>query len=205
MNPQLLENPTFLRYYEKWQVNPSSVVFVAIGEIFRNYRMFDDAIRVLEEGLKKHPDLISARISLARAYLDKKEISAARKHAIAALERSPNNSDAKLLLDKTRENKSHEVVTELKVFPNTGYSASDEFDDEITEEMPISETRLSEDCVPANEVSQPTPTKMKAWQTLTMARIYASQGHVDEAKKIYSEILKKDPENKTVIDEMNGL
>jgi len=46
MRPELIEDPVFLRYYEKWQKEPSSVVFAAISEIFRTHNMLDEAVQV---------------------------------------------------------------------------------------------------------------------------------------------------------------
>ncbi len=40
-----------------------------------------------------------------------------------------------------------------------------------------------------------SPPKSGAWETLTMAKIFAAQGHVDKARHVYEVILKREPEN----------
>lgn len=34
------------------------------------------------------------------------------------------------------------------------------------------------------------------WHTVTMARIYAAQGHIEKAREVYNSVLKRDPNNK---------
>lgn len=46
------------------------------------------------------------------------------------------------------------------------------------------------------EVKEPKPSSVPSeWQTVTMARIFADQGHVERAREIYYSILERDPQN----------
>lgn len=45
------------------------------------------------------------------------------------------------------------------------------------------------------EAGMPKPAMPSEWQTVTMAQIYAEQGHADRAREIYYSILEKDPQN----------
>jgi tetratricopeptide (TPR) repeat protein len=44
-----------------------------------------------------------------------------------------------------------------------------------------------------------------AWQTVTMARIYHSQGHEQKAREIYHAILERDPSNEAARDGLDSL
>lgn len=46
------------------------------------------------------------------------------------------------------------------------------------------------------------PPKKSSWETVTMAKIFADQGHVDQAKQVYQTILERDPSNE---EALNGL
>lgn len=78
MHPELLNNTIFLRYYDRWQKDPTSVVFSAIAEYFIAYRMLDEAIAICHEGLRANPGLVMGRLSLAKAYYKKKEYAKAQ-------------------------------------------------------------------------------------------------------------------------------
>lgn len=45
------------------------------------------------------------------------------------------------------------------------------------------------------QISLPKPSMPSEWQTVTMAQIYAQQGHIDRAREIYYSILERDPQN----------
>lgn len=94
MHPELLNNSLFLRYYNQWQQDPTSIVFAPIAEYFLSYGLTDDAIRVCLAGLHHHPDLVSGRLSLAKAYLRKKEFSKAKNELRRVLNLVPNQSKA---------------------------------------------------------------------------------------------------------------
>lgn len=190
MRPELIENPTFLRYYEKWQRDPSSIVFAAIAEIFRSYGMFDEAIKIAETGLAYHPNLVSGRIALAKAYLAKKDTERAHSQARFVLEQVADNEEAKKILGMSEWNKESglaDAAANIDKFVK-------EFEDDITEDMPLSEVddtiELSPEAVEGESVID-----SPAWHTVTMAQLFASQGHVERARRIYKTILERDPSN----------
>lgn len=172
MRPELIENPVFLRYYEKWQKDPTSVVFAAISEIFRTHGMIDQAIEIALAGLKHHPNLVSGRLALARAYLARGEAETARKEALLVLNDVPDNEDAKAIAQ----------FPDNFILPTTVVEG-----EEITEETALPPIEDEIDGTPASN--------NKAWHTITMARIFKSQGYLAKAKEIYEAILKRDPDH----------
>lgn len=196
MKPELTENTTFQRYYEKWQKDPTSVVFAAISEIFRNNNMVDDAIKIAKEGLKYHPNLVSGRLALAKAYLAVGDKILATEQAKLVLQSVPENLEAKKICEETLK---HETISQMI----EEYSNPDE---EITEDMPIelandNEEDEAEEMVADSGVASANP----AWHTLTMARILKSQGHIDQARYVYQRILEREPDNSAVKEELESL
>ena len=55
------------------------------------------------------------------------------------------------------------------------------------------------DDLPQISVEKPpevgTPPMPAEWQTVTMAKIYAGQGHMEKAREIYQAILEREPNN----------
>lgn len=167
MHPDLLNNDLFLRYYKQWQDDPQSIVFAPIAEYFLNYGLVDDAQKVCREGLKKHPYLVSGRIVMAKVLLKRGNWEEAEDEIRAVLAVSPENPNARAILGEISALRNREETR---------------IEDRDTEKVYLS----------ADEVSAGMPS---SWNTLTMANIYASQGHFERARNIYRSILDADPTN----------
>lgn len=190
MHPELLNNSLFLRYYNQWQQDPTSIVFAPIAEYFLSYGLTDDAIRVCLAGLHHHPDLVSGRLSLAKAYLRKKEFTKAKGELQRVLNLVPNQSKALELFGqisgeapKGARHLFEEQREEGRGFNQVG---------SLTEELSCSKRSQA-------------PLETTRWQTITMAKIYTAQGHRDQARQVYQAILAKDPQNQEAIQGLKQL
>lgn len=150
MRAELLNNSLFLRYYNQWCKQPSSMVFASLAEFFLIYDMIEESIKVCREGLKHNPNSVSGKLVLAKAYM-----------------RQGNLDDA-----------DEELRKILSVLPS--HTKAQEL------RMEIDMLRQGEKLVYGD---------LPAWQTVTMAKIYSSQGHDDKAREIYEAILSRDPTN----------
>lgn len=172
MHPELLNNSLFLRYYEQWQRDPTSIVFAPIAEFFLRYGMIDEARLICREGLKRHPDLVSGRIVMAKVHLKRGNWEEAEDELRAVMAIVPTNSTAQAIMEEIaalREREGGEGAVH----------AGRAFAPLVVEPLPAK-----------------TPLEVKpSWQTATMAAIFASQGHVEQARDIYESILQADPEN----------
>lgn len=182
MHPKLLENSTFLQYYSMWQSNPSSIVFVPIAEFFILYGMYDEAVNICKTGLYYHPNSVSGRIAMAKAFLANNDLESAREHACHALLTKTDNVDAKNILDEIK--KRHK---------DTSITAPREKVEE-TEAKNIPTVVLTQQKV-AQETQKAIVKFQKSFNTITMAHIYLNQGHYDKAKRIFEDILNREPEN----------
>ena len=153
MHPELLSNSLFLRYYNQWQQDPTSVVFAPIAEYLLHYGLLAEAVKVCLEGLRHHPDLVSGRLSLAKAYLRQKEFPKARQELRRVLDLVPNQEKALELMEQI----------------------------------------------------QPSESRPSNWETITMAKIYAAQGHIDQAREVFRAILNKDPHNQEALQGLQNL
>ncbi|HUI93254.1 MAG TPA: tetratricopeptide repeat protein [Chitinivibrionales bacterium] len=68
----------------KLSQSPSSLVFSRLADRYRKNGEFEQAISVCEEGLKSHPDSVTARVILGRCYLEQEK----HQEAIAELTRA---------------------------------------------------------------------------------------------------------------------
>jgi Tfp pilus assembly protein PilF len=174
MHPELLNNAAFLRYYESWQNDPRSLVFAPIAEFYCQYKLYADARRICEAGVKANPQSVLAHYTLARTYILTREWHAARHEAQWVLARVPDHEGAVEVLKKVEQAQTTR--------PAEAYFA------------PVTVRAKSPEKVktasPKNEKRTRAP-----WQTITMAKIYAQQGHFVKARTIYKTILSVDPAN----------
>lgn len=76
-----------LSYYRLlFKNHPRKKYFVPLAEIYRSLECFDEAIQVLKEGLKYHPEYIIARALLAQTYFQMGYFAQANHEAHKAIE-----------------------------------------------------------------------------------------------------------------------
>lgn len=102
MHPDLLDHPLFLRYYQRWQQDPSSILFAPIAELLLTFDRVDDALRVCREGLRLHPELVTGRIAMAKIHLRRGNWEEAEEELRAALAIAPANPKAHALMEEVR-------------------------------------------------------------------------------------------------------
>ncbi|MCT4642572.1 MAG: hypothetical protein N4A33_09790 [Bacteriovoracaceae bacterium] len=62
-----------VKYKYLYEKNPRSKVFAPLAQIYRKLGMVDEALSILREGIKFHPDYVYAYITLGQLYLDSRE------------------------------------------------------------------------------------------------------------------------------------
>ena len=172
MHPELLNNSLFLRYYNQWRDDPQSVVFVPIAEYYLHYNLSEEAVKICVEGLRGHPQLVTGRMALAKAYVRLGRLDRAREQLTQILHWVSGHQGALQLLR--------------------------EIDHQATNNEPDSANQepSTKNQVPSTEVD---------WQTVTMARILASQGHLAQARDMYEQIVLREPHNETAKIELARL
>ena len=166
MHPELLNNSLFLRYYKQWQDDPDSIVFAPIAEYFLMYGLVDPALKVCREGIKRHPNLVSGRIVMARVHLKRGNWDEAENELRHALSIVSDNGTARRMMDE---------IDDLR---------------RAERERAKAEPRVQTLAAEASEI-----TRDPSWETVTMAGVLANQGHDERAREIYLSILDGDPAN----------
>ncbi len=82
---------------KRFESDPTGPAFVSVADILRKRAYLDEAIVVLEEGLRKFPQFHSARAALARDYFHKGLMHEALRELDSVLARSPDNLMAQRL------------------------------------------------------------------------------------------------------------
>ena len=96
-------NPRIDELRKKLDKEPGSRLFAQLAEELRKDGDFEDAIRVAREGLQKHSNYPSARMTLGRALFDTGDWAAARAEFEQVLKGAPDNILASRLLAESLE------------------------------------------------------------------------------------------------------
>lgn len=186
MHPELLNNPTFVRYYETLQQNPGSLVFAPLVDFLCQYKLFAEARKVCESGVKHNPQSVLAHYCLAKVYIYTREWHSARHEAQWVLARISDHEGALAVLQKVEH--SQVPAQQITVKPERIAAA--------IEASGGSVSPAADQGTPKKRFQKPaTSKKQPAWQTVTMAKIYAQQGHYFKARTIFKTILSRDPQN----------
>lgn len=86
------------KYLSAYAKDPKSRVFAALAEAYRRAGMKEEAIKVAEEGLRFHPNLPSALVTLGRAYFEAGDPIKARPLLERVAQQSPDNLAAQRAL-----------------------------------------------------------------------------------------------------------
>jgi tetratricopeptide (TPR) repeat protein len=96
-------NPRIDELRKRLEKEPGSRLFAQLGEELRKEGDLEGAVRICREGLPKHPNYPSARMTLGRALFDMGELAGARDEFAAVLKGAPDNILASRLLAEAHE------------------------------------------------------------------------------------------------------
>ena len=98
-----MANPRIDELRKRLEKEPGSRLFAQLAEELRKEGELAEAVRLCREGLQKHPNYPSARMTLGRALFDQGELAGARDELGAVLKGAPDNILASRLLAEALE------------------------------------------------------------------------------------------------------
>ncbi len=87
-------SPRIEELQKKLDKDPDSKIFLPLAEEYRKSGMLEEAITICQEGLEKHPNYVSARVVLGRAYMDLKRTIEAQAEFEEVISKIPDNLKA---------------------------------------------------------------------------------------------------------------
>lgn len=84
-------SPEIVKLMDKITQNPTSRLFVPLAEEYLKADMVEEAIIVLAEGIKNHPNYVAARVMLGKIYLQKNQIPEAQNEFEQVITVNPEN------------------------------------------------------------------------------------------------------------------
>jgi FimV-like protein len=186
------------KYTEQLAQDPKSRAFVPLSDAYRQCGRCEEAIAVAKEGLSHHPTYVSGKISLARAYFENGDIDLAFGLLEEVLETSPDNLLANRIFAEVSFHKKSYAQAKTALERVLSLEPNDQRCKGLLERIVKAEAAPEPSFVPtpqpmATVASETSPSVNSA----TLAELYRSQGHLDDALKVYLELMAKDPHNET--------
>ncbi len=220
----LTDHPDLEKLFEKLDKEPGSLVFAPLADSCRKAGRLEEALEICVKGVSEHPDYTSGHVVLGKCYYDNSEIAKASETFQKVLNLDENNLVALKYLGMILAEEGNELAamehfrhilaldpenTEIRMkleslqgstMEPEGSNGGDE-DEEVVqlESMPDEDFEgktisLGDDRETSDEIA-----------TLTLADIYASQGYIEKAKKIYENVLKNKPNNSLAKEKLAAL
>ncbi len=88
------EHPRLLELRRRVQADPASIAFAQLAEECRRQGSYDEAVGICRAGLARHPDYLSARVTLGRALIELGRLDEARVELDLVVATAPDNLPA---------------------------------------------------------------------------------------------------------------
>lgn len=174
---------------------------------------FGKAIEVLQQGLKKFPKMVSARVLLGEIYWTSGDASLARMELEQVIKTTPDNFAAhrKLALiyrdvgDKHAAAKACEAVLQANPKDREMKNLLEEILGEPAGGKPKEEAKVAPSKKAKGKDAPPAPADEESALVMegskeetdseTLAELYIKQGHRDKGLEVYRRLVEKDPDN----------
>jgi tetratricopeptide (TPR) repeat protein len=209
-------NPELEALFERYRTAPASYVFAPLADACRKAGMLEEAVEICAAGVAKHPRYPSGYVVQGKCYFDQRNFAAAEKAFRTVLELDENNLVAlkylgvimvgrgdreqateyfqHILALDPEDREIRRILSELEETVHVGAApsaAAPPVEEEDFEGEPI---MLGDEGEQSDELA-----------TTTLADIYAAQGYLDKALRIYREVLKKQPDNDEIQRKIQSL
>ena len=215
------------RLKERVDRDPESKLFVPLAEEYKKAGMLEEAIDVLLKGLERHPNYMSARVSLGKIYLEKGMFNEAGQEFKKVVSLIPDNLYAHKKLAEIYKNldNKNKAITELRVVlrlnptdeiaakslasleerftvqPETQKTTEVFTGEEEPSEIPVSEQTKETDVEESFDQGVSEEPRVR----ISEADTFIYQGRYSDALDIYKKILSVEPGNMYVLQRIEEL
>ncbi|MBK6898064.1 MAG: tetratricopeptide repeat protein [bacterium] len=212
-----MSHDRMIRYFEMQQDRrPRARFFIPLADLYRATGRLEAAAALLEEGLGRCADSLSARVVLARVRRDQGRLAEARDLARDVLDRDPGHREAPRLLAAAAPAPAPTADLDA-AFPDTAAGEAPPFAETGAADAapaPLDESSAALQPPASEPAPEPEPAasapvaetgQAPRFLTQTLAEIYLAQGHRQKALAILRRLLTEHPERDDVAREIATL
>lgn len=177
--------------------DPHARVFAPLADLLRQSGRLEDALELLDEGLGRHPDYVSALVIKGRTLMDSGRVEDARHVLGRVLELDAENFVVLRLM--TEEARSRQAWTEA--IPLLEKLVVLDPDDSRWAGALEESRRLAEPPEISHEGEESSPLGTdSSFATMTLVDIYLAQGYRDKALDALRQMAAREPDRPDVLD-----
>ncbi|PLX85744.1 MAG: hypothetical protein C0617_03440 [Desulfuromonas sp.] len=197
-------------YTEILDRNPRSKVFVPLCEAYRQMGMLDDALEIAIRGVQNLSDYPDGYIALGRVQTQLGARSEALQAFEKALELDEGNLTAlkdlaRLLLQGDDKGRARELLQRAALLRPDDRGIARMLGSFSSEQPSASAPEASESNLPQSPEMAAAGRRDEPIATATLAEIYVGQGFLENAAKVYRDLLTRDPANEDVRARLSAL
>ena len=176
--------------------DPYSRVFAPLADLLRLAGRFEDALELLDDGLGRHPEYLSALVIKGRTLLDAGHVDQARQVLASVLEQDPENFIVlRLVTEDARSRQAWEESIPLLEKLVVLDPDDERWPGALNEARQFAARDLSDGPVDSS------------FATMTLVDIYLAQGYRDRALEALQQMASREPNREDIhrrIDELNS-
>lgn len=225
--------PHFFRFSRALENDPTSKAFAPLAELYRKSQLYDDAYRILKQGLAHHPQYGPGLICLAHCHYDTGKYVKARKIIAALLEDYQDNlklihlavqvynqegnykkalfyANRYLCLDRNHpeiKELRRKLLVQLKRRKEEVLPPKElprEHQDYLNESYWLTVDLTKENYLPVDKMPEEMQkSSREEIKTLTLANLYYKQGHLQKSIDILEELMDENPASNEVYEKLN--
>jgi len=203
-----------LKYNNQLQNDPASNCFVLLAEVLIKLKKFDNALKVLVNGLRHNKHNTTARFLLGKIYFDRWIIDGAKKEFEKVIKLAPDNiAVSKILLQIYTSEGNTERVGEISknilFFHPDNHELNDFLDKLNSGEKPLELKDIVDEysdfksgVSTVNNIGNINESEIVS---TTLADLYYEQGHYNDSLELYNKLLLNNPEDKRIIERIEKI
>ncbi len=202
-------------YEQRLAADPSSRTFLPLAELYRLETRPEDARLLLEAGLARHPEFVSAQVVLAQVLLDLGDEARAQEVLARVVARDPENLVALRLLASAAVNREDwaGVVEHLEQIVRLEPTDREAVARLLSARNKLSDKTLAESpaaTAPREKIGTTIGDVVGGVFTLTLADLYIRQGYTERARELLLRMAADEPDREDVrerlarLDQMEG-
>jgi len=186
------------RQEERLARDPASLAFAQLADLYRKAGRTRDAVALCRNGLTRYPHYTTARLILAKALVADGQLAPAQVELEAILEASPKDVQCHRLAAEIQRRMGHidEAVRHLEAA--IALDSSDRESQALLSLLRAAAPGAVEATGLARVLSDDT------FATVTFGALCLEQGCVEEAAQIFTRILRKNPDHREALDQLEG-
>ncbi len=203
-----------LKYNTQLQNDPTSNCFVLLAEVLIKQKKFDNALKVLVNGLRHNKHNTTARFLLGKLYFDRWIIDGAKKEFEKVIKLAPDNiAVSKILIQIYISEGNHEradLISRNLIFFHPENKELKDYLNEIKSGKQVVELKeivneYSEFKSGVANYRDKNEINQSEIVSATLADLYYEQGHYYDSLEIYNKLLLNYPGDKHIIDRIEKI